>query len=99
MTPRLRVYLAELPNALLLAVTTAAVTLILAVLLSVVLGGENVRHREANRCQAALIVSMLRDAYRLNPVYEPISERYPNVNTQGIDCTPYLVQPLDPDTP
>ena len=96
---RLRAYVAELPNALVLAFTTAAVTLILAIILNMVLGGENVRHREASRCQAALIVSMLRDAYAVNPAYEVIRDDYPEINLEGLDCTPYLVEPLDPDTP
>lgn len=96
---RFRAYAAELPYALVLAFTTAAVTLILAVILSAVLGGENVRHREAARCQAALIVSMLRDAYALNEVYEPIRNSYPEINLEGIDCTTYLREPLEPDSP
>ena len=96
---RMHAYAAELPNALFLAFTTAAVTLLLAVILSAVLGAENQRHREASRCQAALIVNMLRDAYGLNPVYEPIRTRYPRVNTDGIDCTQYLLDPIEPDAP
>jgi hypothetical protein len=96
---RLALLLRELPSALGLALLTAAVTLILAILLSTIMGAENVRHREANRCQSALIVSMLRDAYSLNPVYEPIRDRYPEVNLEGIDCTPYLVEPLDDGGP
>lgn len=91
---RLRVYASELPNALFLAFTTAAVTLILAVILSSIIGGDNQRHREATRCQAALISDMLRDAYALNPVYEPIRDRYPAINTEGIDCHPYLIEPV-----
>ena len=96
---RVREMMAEIPGMLMLAFTTAAVTLMLAVVLSIVLGGENVRHREANRCQAALIVSMLRDAYAVNPAYEEIRDRHPDVNLEGIDCRPYLVEPLDPDSP
>ena len=96
---KVRDYVDELPNLLLIAFTTAAVTLILAVLLSVVLGGENVRHREATRCQNALIVNMLRDAYAVNEAYESIRDNYPEINLDGIDCTPYLVEPLDPDLP
>lgn len=96
---RLRAYVAELTSALPLAFTTAAATLMLAVVLSVVLGGENVRHREANRCQAALIVAMLRDAYAVNPAYEAIRDRYPEVNLEGIDCTPYVIEPLEPNAP
>lgn len=96
---RFREVLSKMPDTLLLAFTTAVVTLILLIILSLVLGGENVRHREAQRCQAALIVNMLRDAYALNPVYEPLRDKFPQVNTDGLDCRPYLVEPFSEDGP
>lgn len=84
---------------LLYACMTAGVLILMVFLLSRDSQAENTRHREANRCQAALIVAMLRDAYAVNPAYESIANRYPDVNTEGIDCTPYLTVPIDPDLP
>lgn len=89
---RLRAYAAELPNALMLAFTTAAVTLMLAVVLSLVLGGENHRHREATRCQAAYIVDIMQEIAETAEI--PLTNNR-DINTAGIDCAPYLVEPLD----
>ena len=97
---RARLLLKELPGALTLAALTAMVTLGLALLLSLVTGAENVAHREATRCHAALIVDMLQDAYEVNPEYEQIADDYPRVNTAEIDCAQYIEQPaihIDPE--
>lgn len=96
---RLRAFITQASGTLVIAFTTAVMTLVLLVVLSVVLGGENVRHRESSRCQSALIVSMLRDAFRNNPVNQDLLDRYPEINLDGIDCTPYLTEPLDHNTP
>ena len=95
---RLAAYVSELPNALFLAFTTAAVTLVLAVILSAVLGGENTAHRIATRCYAAQITNMLHDAFRVNAAYDEIRAKYPRVNLEGIDCT-FIEAPFEPGQP
>ena len=89
---RIRSYLAELPNALFLAFTTAAVTLGLAVVLSVVLGAENVAHREAARCQGAYIVSILRE---MSEFHGMAPESIDDINTEGLDCSKYITHEFD----
>lgn len=94
---RLRDWAVDFWGSFRIALLTAATTLVLAILLSAVLGAENIRHREATRCHAALIVSMLRDAYAVNPAYEQIRDVYPAINLEGLDCNAYWTQPFDPN--
>ena len=89
---RLRAYLAELPNALFLGFITAAVTLILAIVLSVLLGGENVAHREASRCQAAYIVEVLEQFAEYHGIDPADIDR---INIEGLDCSEYIYDEFD----
>ena len=85
---RFRVILNELPGAFLLSVLTAVVTLLLAILLSAVLGGENEAHRLATRCYNAEIIDLLREVISESSLADKVDlTQYPAVNTEGIDCS------------
>lgn len=104
---KLRTYREELPNALLLATLTAVVTLILAMLISVVLGGEQrellrravsngeevVQHSAITRCELAYLVELVKVIGEQSPQLD--LEDYPTVNTDGLDCEAVISQPFD----
>ncbi len=88
MSTHIGAMLRELPGALAIATLTAAVTLLLALLLSATLGAESRDRSAATRCYAAQTINMLRSAH-------PELQRYPPVNTEGLKCARYLMTPID----
>lgn len=98
MKRRLAGFLAELPGALMLAILTAATTLIMAVLLSAVLGTENAEHRIASRCFAHNTTELIREIVQAS---ETLSEtidlsKYPPIDITGIDCESVYAEAVDP---
>jgi hypothetical protein len=90
----LRRVVAELPGTILLAVTTAVVTLMLILVVSVFLGGENSEHRVSSRCVAWLQRELVVDlADHIDPHFD--ASKYPALNIDGIDCG-VIFTPLDP---
>ncbi len=92
---RLRAYMEELPNALVLALTTAVTTLILAVLLNVVVGGDNRDHRIATRCFAHQTTTLIREIVQSSDTLRDridLSDYRP-VSIEGLDCESVLEQP------
>lgn len=72
-----------------LSVLTAFTTLALAVLLSAVLGTENVQHRIASRCFAHNTTELIREIVATS---ENLSSQidlsdYPPISIDGIDCS------------
>ena len=88
MKRRLAGFLAELPGALMLAILTAATTLIMAVLLSAVLGTENAEHRTASRCFAHNTTALLREIVSESETLSRTIDLslYPPISIDGIDC-------------
>lgn len=96
MTPqqqsRFRSYLEELPNALVLGFVTAVTTILLAIVLSLVLGGANEDHRLAQRCFAHHTHEMVAAIIAAAPEHFAdidVSE-YPEIDITGIDCSKYF---------
>jgi hypothetical protein len=106
MRRRLRAYIEELPGALFLAILTAAVTILLALILSAVIGGQQrgllesaaangaevVDHAKVARCESAYIVEMLRAIGQQSPTLD--LSRFEPVNTTGLDCEAILRSPF-----
>jgi len=87
----MRALLAELPGALFLAVLTAVVTLMLAIVLSYTLGSDQRARLEQSRCYAALSNAMLHDLLD----ERGITNNYPRISFAGVDCS-FLRQPFSP---
>ena len=106
MRRRLRAYIEELPGALFLAILTAAVTILLALILSAVIGGQQrhllesaaangaevVDHAKVARCESAYIVEMLRAIGQQSPTLD--LSRFAPVDTTGLDCEAILHSPF-----
>lgn len=98
---RITLYLKEFPSALVLAVMTAIVTLLLAMVLSAIMGGasrkanaEIIDHSILARCQFAEVIEILKEIGEQSDSID--LSQYPQVNTSGIDCTGTLNEPFVP---
>lgn len=100
----------ELPGAILLAFITGVVTILLAVVLSLVTGGEQRRlfeqsvfngeevvdHAIVSRCEASYVAEMLRTIGRetTNKDLQESLLKFPPINTEGIDCEQIITTPF-----
>jgi hypothetical protein len=96
----MRGLLDELPGALLLAILTAVVTLLLLVAISLVVGGDNEQHRLSSRCFANQTTSLIRELILAS---DALRERidlsdFPPIDITGIDCDVVFRQ-LDAEVP
>ena len=108
MRARARAYVAELPGALLLSILTATTTIVLALIISLVLGGESralqeqavangqetVDHAAVSRCELAHVVDILKE---IGEQAEGLDlSKYEELNTDGLDCDAILLEPFTP---
>lgn len=88
MRRRIRAYLDELPGALLLSLLTATTTIVLALVISIVVGGQNAEHRLASRCFANQTMELIREIVRANENLDAKInlDLYPPISIEGINC-------------
>lgn len=84
-----------LPGALFTSVLTGVVTLMLLILVSLVVGGDNAEHRLASRCFANQTTELIREIVEAN---ENLSKRidldkYQPISIDGVDCDTVLEHP------
>lgn len=97
-----------LPSILVLSFVTAVTTIVLAMILSLVIGGENRRlqqqavtnaqeivdHAAVSRCEMAYVVEILKE---IGQQAEGLDlSAYPVINTEGLDCESILKDPFVP---
>lgn len=108
MRAKMRAYWSELPGALMLAILTAITTIVLLLILSLFVGGQQrdllraaaenggevVDHAKVARCESAYIVEILRKIGDQSPSLD--LSAYPPVNTTGLNCDRILSSPFIP---
>lgn len=85
----------QLPGAFMMALLTAAVTIILAIVISTVVGGDNNQHRLATRCFAHQTTTLIREIVEASDTLRDRVDldAYPPIDITGVDCSLLFEQP------